>query len=44
MIQFVKKNEKNSQYVNVERYHGGVVERKEYYGLNILLGLRYKFL
>jgi outer membrane receptor protein involved in Fe transport len=44
MMQYVKKNEKNSQYFNVERYHGGVVERKEYYGLNFLLGLRYKFL
>lgn len=43
MIQYIKKNEKNSQYVNVERYHGGIVERKEFYGLNFLLGLRYKF-
>lgn len=44
MIQYVKKNEKNLLYAGVERYHGGIVERKEYYGLNILLGLRYKFL
>jgi outer membrane receptor protein involved in Fe transport len=43
MIQYIKKNEKNSLYSNVERYHGGIVERKEYYGINFLTGLRYKF-
>jgi hypothetical protein len=43
MIQYVKRNEKNSQYLNIERYHGGFVERKEYYGLNILVGIRIKF-
>jgi hypothetical protein len=30
-------------YTNVERYHGGIVERKEYYGLNISIGIKYKF-
>jgi outer membrane receptor protein involved in Fe transport len=42
MIQYVKRNEKNALYANVERYHGGIVERKEFYGLNILIGLRFK--
>lgn len=43
MIQYVKKNEKNALYTNVQRYHGGIIERKEFYGLNINLGLRFKF-
>jgi hypothetical protein len=43
MIQYVKKNEENKSYSNVERLHGGVVERKEFYGQNILIGIRYKF-
>lgn len=43
MIQYTKQNEKNSLIANVERYHGRVVERKELYGQNILIGLRFKF-
>ena len=43
MIQYVKRNEKNELYANVERYNGGIVERKEFYGINILTGIRYKF-
>jgi len=43
MIQYIKPNEKNVQFTDVERYDGGIVERKEYYGQNILLGLRFKF-
>jgi outer membrane receptor protein involved in Fe transport len=43
MIQYVKRNEKNVLYANVERYHGGILERKEIYGLNLSLGLRFKF-
>jgi hypothetical protein len=41
MIQYIKRNEKNELFSNVERYQGGIVERKEYYGLNILIGLRF---
>jgi outer membrane receptor protein involved in Fe transport len=43
MIQYVKNNDENKSFVNVERYHGGVVERKEFYGQNLLIGIRYKF-
>ena len=43
MIRYIKRNEKNALYTNVERYHGGIVERKESYGQNILIGLRFKF-
>jgi TonB-dependent receptor len=43
MIQYVRQNEKNELLTNVERYHDGIVERKEYYGLNILIGLKLKF-
>jgi len=43
MIQYVKRNEENALYDNVERFNGGIIERKEYYGLNILIGLRYRF-
>jgi hypothetical protein len=43
MIQYVKNNDENKSFVNVERYHGGVVERKEFYGQNIMIGIRYKF-
>lgn len=41
MIQYIKRNEKNELLSNVERYQGGIVERKEYYGINILIGLRF---
>jgi outer membrane cobalamin receptor len=43
MIQYVRQNEKNELLTNVERYHDGIVERKEYYGLNILIGIKLKF-
>ncbi len=43
MIQYIKRNETNALHVNVERYHGGIVERKEFYGQNILIGIRFKF-
>jgi len=43
MIQYVKQNEQNISLTNVERYKGGIVDRKEYYGLNFSIGLRYKF-
>jgi outer membrane receptor protein involved in Fe transport len=41
MIQYVKPNEKDDSISNVERYHGGIIERKEYYGMNFLTGLRF---
>jgi hypothetical protein len=44
MLQYIKRNEKNTLIANVERYHQGVVDRKELYGLNILIGLRLKLL
>jgi len=43
MIQYIKRNETNASYVNVARYHEGIIERKEFYGQNILIGLRFKF-
>jgi outer membrane receptor protein involved in Fe transport len=43
MIQYIKQNENNALYTNVERFHGGIVEREEYYGLNISIGIKYKF-
>jgi outer membrane receptor protein involved in Fe transport len=43
MIQYVRRNEKNELFTNVERYHEGIVERKEYYGVNISIGLKFKF-
>ena len=43
MIQYVKKNEKNELFAGVERYKGGIVERKELYGQNISIGFRFKF-
>lgn len=43
MVQYTKQNDQNVLYVNVERYHKGVVSRKEFYGQNILIGLRFKF-
>jgi len=43
MIQYIKQNDTNELYVNVERYHKGVVTRKEFYGQNILIGIRFKF-
>ena len=43
MIQYVKRNETNESLTNVERYNGGIVERKESYGLNFSAGLKFKF-
>jgi outer membrane receptor protein involved in Fe transport len=43
MIQYMMQNENNALYTNVERYNRGIVERKEYYGLNISMGIKYKF-
>lgn len=42
MIQYMMQNENNALYTNVERYKGGIVERKEYYGLNFSIGIKYK--
>jgi hypothetical protein len=42
MLQYVKRNAVNVLYSNVERYNQGIVERKELYGINILIGLRFK--
>jgi outer membrane receptor protein involved in Fe transport len=41
MIQYIKINDINKLYTNVERYNEGIVERKEYYGQNFLIGLRF---
>jgi outer membrane receptor protein involved in Fe transport len=43
MIQYVKPNETNALFVNVARYNGGVIERKEYYGINFSIGIKFKF-
>jgi hypothetical protein len=43
MIQYVNQNETNEMISNVERYHKGIVERKEFYGQNILAGIRISF-
>jgi outer membrane receptor protein involved in Fe transport len=42
MIQYVKQNEKNTQLTDVARYHNGIIERKEVYGINILIGVKFK--
>jgi len=42
MIEYIKRNNKNALYTNVERYHDGIITRKEYYGQNILIGIRIK--
>jgi outer membrane receptor protein involved in Fe transport len=43
MLQYVKENDANRNSIGLERYKGGVVERKEYYGRNLSIGIRYKF-
>ena len=43
LIRYRKPNENTASITNLERYKEGLVERKEYYGLNILLGLKFKF-
>jgi TonB-dependent receptor len=43
MLQYVKANDANKAGTGLERYKGGIVERKEYYGRNITLGIKYKF-
>ena len=43
MIQYNKPNENTAVLTMVERYKGGIVERKELYGQNISLGIRIKF-
>ena len=43
MLQYVKENDANRNSIGLERYKGGIVERKEYYGRNLSIGVRYKF-
>jgi outer membrane receptor protein involved in Fe transport len=43
MIQYKKRTDENALFANVERYHKGIVARKEFYGQNIIIGIRYKF-
>jgi outer membrane receptor protein involved in Fe transport len=42
-IQYIKLNRQNESQQHVKRYKGGVVERYNYYGQNIMIGIRYKF-
>ncbi|GHV27475.1 TonB-dependent receptor [Bacteroidia bacterium] len=42
MLQYVKQNDSNKNTAGQERYKGGVVDRKEYYGSNIIIGLKFK--
>ncbi|MCE1198160.1 MAG: TonB-dependent receptor [Marinilabiliales bacterium] len=42
MIQYVRKNSVNQSYAGVERFKQGIVERKEFYGQNFMIGIRYK--
>lgn len=41
-IQYIKSNRQNETLQNVKRHNGGVVERYNYYGQNIMMGIRYK--
>jgi outer membrane receptor protein involved in Fe transport len=43
MLQYIKINESNKNNIGLERYKGGLVERKEHYGRNIIIGIKYKF-
>ena len=43
MLQYIKANDANRESIGLERYKGGVVERKEYYGQNLSIGVKYKF-
>jgi len=43
MIQYVKRNDTNAMLTNVATYHGGIIERKEFYGLNFSIGIKFKF-
>ena len=43
MLQYIKANDSNRNSMGLERYKGGFVERKELYGRNITIGIRYKF-
>jgi outer membrane cobalamin receptor len=43
MIQYVHANERESKLTGIERMNGGRVERKEYYGQTINIGMKYKF-
>jgi outer membrane receptor protein involved in Fe transport len=42
MLQYVKANESNRNNTGLKRYKGGLVERKEHYGRNITIGIKYK--
>ena len=43
MIQYVKPNDTNALYTSVARFNSGVVERKEHYGINCSIGIKFKF-
>ncbi len=43
MIQFIRKNDTNAGFVGFKRYRDGILERKEYYGVNFLIGIKFNF-
>lgn len=42
VTQYIKKNNRNVNLSEAERYHGGLLERKEHHGRNFLIGFRFK--
>ncbi|MDR0873888.1 MAG: TonB-dependent receptor [Prevotellaceae bacterium] len=42
MIQYVHANKSDNAQAGIERKNGGRVDRKEYYGQNILIGVKFK--
>ena len=43
VLRFIMDNPRTENLKDYERYHGGVIERREWHGQSIMLGLRYSF-
>ena len=43
VLRFIQENQMTASLKDYERYNGGVIERREWHGQTITIGLRYRF-
>ena len=43
VLRYIVNNPRTENLKDYERYHGGVIERREWHGQSLMMGLRYSF-
>ena len=43
VLRYIVNNPRTENLKDYERYRGGVIERREWHGLSLMIGLRYSF-